>query len=79
MKRSSPVAVWMDGDLKQRLREYAARNNASMSTVCERLVRIHLDMADAIAQEDTPKEAHDMAIITGEHPLIDIDLDEGER
>lgn len=69
MSRETQVGVHMDKDLKQRLRYHAALNGCSMSTIVERLVRQHLDLADALDKEESPSETHNLKIVTGEHEI----------
>jgi hypothetical protein len=71
--------VRLEPKLKQRLREHAARQGCSMSKVVADLVSAHFDLVDAFERADTPKEARNMAIITGEHQGLVDDIAFTER
>ena len=67
------IIVRLDPPMKQRLREHAARQGVSMSRVVEDLVKSHFELADALDRENTPREEHNLAIITGEHEIPTIE------
>jgi hypothetical protein len=50
-----------------------------MSKVVADLVSAHFDLVDAFERADTPKEARNMAIITGEHQGLVDDIAFTER